>query len=205
MSNVTVGHFLISDSIVERLDHEAFDINVVDTFAIERTHIDYIDGLAFYNIRATPSASSIGTAKMSLVNLSASHFEDNALKIQDHFKNGGGTNTNITYEAPCNCDMYKISGNNESHNHKPMNHTPSLDIDFTLSSDTMLNFVYCKDGGGYIPWFSFDTDECAEDHDHVIEIPTFPGLGKNMTLALIIGGGAVFVIGLYRNGLNSFS
>ena len=192
MSNVTVGEFSISDSSIERLDHVAFDITVTKTFAIERTRIDHIEELAFHSIRASASAS---TTVMSLLNVSASDVADNAFKIGDHFKNGGGTN--ITYETSCDCDMYRISGIDKFH--KPMNSTP-LDNDLTLSSDTMLNFVNCEDGGRYIPWSLFDAEKCAQDHGHVndgILIPSISGLGKKITLAIILGGGAGFVIGLY--------
>ena len=192
MSNVTVEQFSISDSNLTRIEHGAFDINVWDTFAIERTRIDYVEELAFYSIRAQNSSV------MSFVNVSVSEGEDNAFKIQDHFRIGGVTN--ITYETPCDCEMYKVSGSGMmSHTHKKMNST-SLDNDLTLPPDIILNFVHCQDGGRYIPWSSFDEDMCAEDHGHAhdgILIPTISGLGKTTTLAIIIGGGIVLVIGEY--------
>lgn len=193
LSNVTVRHFLMSDSSLKRIDHDAFDITVGKTFAMERTRIEYIEELALFGIRAKNAPASTVTAVVSLVNVSVSDMAVNALKVRNYFKNGGGSN--ITYERSCDCDMYKISGSHKSH--KPINSTPH-DNSRTLSPDTLLSYVYCEDGGRYIPWNSFDMDKCGEDHGHDgIVIPSISGLGKKVTLAIILGGGAVFIIGQY--------
>ena len=187
VSNVSVRHFLITGSELRRIDYEAFDLTVGNTFAIERTQIEHIEDNAFFDIRAKdPSAPPV----ISLVNVSVLHKEEDALKFQDHFQIGEGTN--IAYNKSCSCDW-------GSKSHKPVSPPPlESQSNLKFSSDMILNFIYCEHDGTSIPWSKFDVEHCDEDHDHTgdgIYIPNILGIDKNIFLGIVIGAGVIFVLG----------
>ena len=80
ITNVTVGHFSISDSSIQRIEHEAFDLTITDKFVMKRTRINHIEDHSFYNIRSTKSSA---LPVVSLVNVSTSDVEVNGFKIRD--------------------------------------------------------------------------------------------------------------------------
>ena len=151
--------FKLSNSKIQKMDKEAFDINGTSKVELLNNKIEQLSARTFKNL--------CSNELIELNDITINKYEENSLELCNNSKKY--SIENIKIEKVCQCNMYKIISDIHEHKNHEQNHDKRVLVDQSYDV-SILHEISCfeKNLEEYVKWHTFDLYRCSEEHNNII-------------------------------------